>query len=199
MVNFYVGINYSDGIVMASDLLAVALSGKREEMQKLHYKEKIVIGWAGAGFFEELEIGIQNLLANFSVEDIVAKEFSRFSSHGLAEARRRYAPIAPFDVQPPQLHSIIAYLGNLTFRLLYDDGSGSPLKQRSDVEVLYPISEDISDFISAAEHSSRQQALDLAISFIRNKNRKYPDEFSGLEVIDLTASGTSQILHESVS
>ena len=138
-------------------------------------------------------------LANFSVEDIVAKEFSRFSSHGLAEARRRYAPIAPFDVQPPQLHSIIAYLGNLTFRLLYDDGSGSPLKQRSDVEVLYPISEDISDFISAAEHSSRQQALDLAISFIRNKNRKYPDEFSGLEVIDLTASGTSQILHESVS
>ena len=107
------------------------------------------------------------------------------------------------------LRSLIgAYIGDffkdVPFVLFEDKGRGNPLWGNAIKPLVLhylvaAVAREV-DFTSPNQiPENKSQALELAISVVRDINNRYPEKSSGLEVISMTKEETKIVLYEPIS
>lgn len=190
-----VGAAYSDGLVMASDLLAIAKNGMRTEERKIDYAEKLM--WGLAGKFDSrisgvISRGIKALRQERTIEELVDLLLGQLVS----EVNDR---IGATYQNEPLFHTtgIWGVLGAVykdEFGIWYCDGR-KLIRKDANVVVASPHLRGFGMNFGALNY---EEASRLAIAIVGKMNSSRPEKCSGLNAVHLTKSGAEEIIYEPI-
>lgn len=212
-----VGIAYPSGLVMASDLLATSGTGRntrRFKGTKIYHRNGLVVGYTGNSTERvHYVIGRRTrvLFSRHSIDTLIRRELIKFIDD--VNVSMVEEPLGPywnrftFLQLIPRIDDLIAYyhlealVGYClrSFRVGYYPGFGDRFVHQGKVAVLSPVKRDYSDFFAGVKRVNGHQALELAISIVRDNNRRYPEFSSGLEVVQMTRDETKRVAYEPIS
>lgn len=203
-----IGISYTDGLVMASDLLATSSEGQRTEQRKIYSTNDVVIGYRGIvthEFWTPLEENFRKLHSSHSIDAFIKRELARYHSALNLSMKRKALGNLPFKTAIGlHLTALVGTYHNQNFDLWVDYGWGNPLlgygMKRVNGEVNFSPSRGFFPIIhQESQHINEHQALEFVIWAIRTYNQRYPELSSGLEAVQMTRHETKRALYEPIA
>lgn len=190
-----VGVTYPDGLVMASDLLAIPANGDHTEERKIDYIDRLIWGLAGK-FDSRISVAISRKIKELSekitIEDLIGSTLGDIISDVNDKIGAAYQNEALF--LKTGIWGLFGALYEEEFGLWYCDGRRLVRKNKNVVVISPTIRGFEAQFRAANYEETRYLALDI----IKELTSLNPEMSSGLSAFHMSRRGVESISYEPI-
>ncbi len=194
------GVGLGDVLYFGSDRLFHTLHDGRKEGQKIYHKRGFVVGCRGDGSesgHKGLLVEIARIAETGNISELLAGNWVRFTLEYNQKMRKDLEPLDYFAPGSSDVNTnyLIGVCSNGDFAIYFDAGRGNSLQRVGNAAIIFPDGEEFNlELAIRSEDEARKWLIDT----IREKNRKYPDACSGIEIFKATHQTSERIFHEPI-